>query len=135
MPVNSRKLLGGIQRMRVNLSTRRGRGRHENGEQSRSRRIAGVTADDHVVVVLFDGDLGLDGIGIAENAVVEIGRVAQVEQIVDDELVVGANGDPVPFGRVHLRDIVEHAEVRHLRKVGRLSPIQIQIALCFSVTG
>src|SRR6201987_4786428 len=46
--------------------------------------------------------------------------MAQVEQIIDDELVVGANGDSVAFGCMHLGDVVEDAEVRHFCQVGRL---------------
>src|SRR5262245_65046985 len=98
--------------MRVNLSTRSGVDgiRMANSPGA----IAGVTADDDVVAVLLDGDFGFDRIRVAENSVVQIGGMAQVEQIIDDELVVGANGDSVPLSGVHLRDIFEHIEVRHL---------------------
>ncbi len=67
---------------------------------------------------MLDGDFGFDRIRIAENSVVQIGGMAQVEQIIDDQLVIGANGNSVSFRRVHLRNIIEHAEVRHFCKLG-----------------
>src|SRR5713101_2004412 len=76
-----------------------------------------VTTDDHVVALLFDGDLGFNRFLIAENSLMEIRRVAQVEQIVDDELVICPNGNTVAFRGMDLRHVVEHAEVRHLRSV------------------
>src|SRR6266566_951608 len=82
----------------------------------------GMTTDDDILALLFDRDLGFNRFLIAENSLMQIRRVAQVEEIVDDELVICPNGDTVAFGGMDLRYIVEDAEVRHLRSVGRLFP-------------
>ena len=50
----------------------------------------------------------------------QIASVAEVEQVIDDQLVVRLDGDAVALGRMHLRNVIEHAEVRHLGRVCRL---------------
>ena len=78
-----------------------------------------MAADDHVVAVLIDGNFGFHGVGIAENALMQIRGVGEVEQIVDDELIIGPDDDAVALGGVQLRHIVEHPEIRHFAVVGR----------------
>ena len=94
-----------------------------------------MATDHDVVAVLLGGDFGFDGVRVAENAVVQIRGVAQVEQVVDDELIIGVDHDAVALGGVQLRHIVEHREIRDFAGIGGRRPIQIQTALCFSITG
>ena len=65
-------------------------------------------------------DIGLDRAGVAENAGVQVGGVAEVEKIVDDQLDIGLDGDAVALGRMQLRHVVHHGEIRNLRRIGRL---------------
>ncbi len=94
----------------------------ERREHAGRLRIGGVAADHHVVAVQLGGDFGFDGVGIAQNALVQIRGVAQIEQIIDDELIIGLDDDAVALGRVQLRHIVEHGEVRDFAGVRRRSP-------------
>ena len=93
--------------------------RPERREQPGRGDATGVTPDDDILALLLDRDVGFHRVRIAQNSVMEITGVAEVEQVVDDELVIGANGHLVALGGVHLRDIVEHAEIRNLGMVGR----------------
>ena len=82
-------------------------------------RIGGMPSHHHIIAVLLDGDLGFHGVGVTENALVQVGGVAEVEKIVDHQLVVGADDDAVALGGVEFRHVIEHAEVRHLVGIGR----------------
>ena len=48
----------------------------------------------------------------------QIRGVAQIEQVVDDELIIGLDDDAVALGGVQLRHVVEHREVRDFAGIG-----------------
>ena len=81
--------------------------RPERREHAGRYRIGGTAADHDVVAVLFDGDLRFLSVGIAEHAFMQIGGVAEVEQVVDDELIIGVDDDRVALGGVQFRHVVE----------------------------
>ena len=50
-----------------------------------------MAAHQHIAPLLVALDLRLHGFGIAQNAFMQVGGMAQVEQIVHNQLVIGRN--------------------------------------------